>query len=76
MKILCIGLLIFNVCDVPDPPKPTTVICPPVVEWKTSDQMAAAASLNALPVGHPLRKMAAIAVKQRDIMRACQKAKR
>ena len=71
MNVVCIGILV-TVCQIPDPPKPTSVVCPPVVEWKTADQQAASVSLRGLPPGHPLRKMAIVAVKQRDLIKRCR----
>lgn len=73
MNVICWGFLgIVSVCDVPDPPKPTAVICPPVIEWKKADQQAAAEALANLPAGHPLRKMSVVAIRQRDVNRACR----
>lgn len=75
MNVVCIGILVM-VCQFPDQPKPTSIVCPPVVEWSQADQIAAARELNSLPKSHPLRKMAVAAVKQRDVVRACQKARK
>lgn len=75
MKTVCFGLLVVMFCEGNDTPKPTSVICPPVVEWKAPDQQAAAAALKELPPGHPLRKMASVTVQQRNINRACTGAK-
>lgn len=71
--ILCFGFVVAFVCQPPAPSHTTTIVCPPVVEWSSSDQSAAAAELKKLPQGHPLRRMGVVAVKQRDIVRACQK---
>lgn len=73
MNVVCIGILV-TVCSFPDPPKPTSVICPPVVAWSGADQKAAAVSLGGLPAKHPLRTMAIVAVKQRDLARRCAAA--
>lgn len=73
--MMCFGILV-TVCQVPDPPKPTVVVCPPLVEWRAPDQRAAAAELRKLPAGHPLRKMAAVTVDQRDAIRTCEKARK
>lgn len=72
----CFGLLVVMFCQQPDPPKPTAVVCPPLVEWNVGDQQSAGAELAKLPAGHPLRKMAVVAVKQRSVVTACQKASR
>lgn len=69
---LCFGIG-FMVCQMPAPPNPTAVVCPPVVSWDAKDQRAAADALAQLPAGHPLRKMGVMAVKQRDLVRACKK---
>lgn len=74
-SITCLGFLVMFNCQVPDPPKPTVVVCPPVVEWSAQDQAAAAAELAKLPAGHPLRAMAIVTVKQRDVVKACQRAR-
>jgi hypothetical protein len=58
-----------------EPPKPTVVVCAPLVEWPAADQRAAAARLKQLSPGDPLRKMAVVTVKQRDLVKACEKAK-
>jgi hypothetical protein len=73
----CFGLLVVMFCQQPDdPPKPTAVVCPPLVEWNAGDQQSAGAELSKLPAGHPLRKMAVAAVKQRAVVSECIKAKR
>lgn len=71
---LCFGILVM-VCQDKEPPKPTVVICPPVVEWRAADQAAAATELQKLPAGHPLRTMAVKAIKQRDLVKTCQSQK-
>lgn len=73
--VMCFGIGILMACNVPDPPRPTSVVCPPVVEWRTADQKAAAKELEKLPAGHPLRVMARNAVKQRDLVKTCNSAK-
>jgi len=54
------------------PPQPTTIVCPPLVEWQAKDQQAAGQALAALPAGHPLRKMGVVAIKQRDVVKRCK----
>ena len=71
----CLGFLFFMHCQMPEPVQPTVVVCPPVVDWAASDQQAAAAELEKLPAGHPLRKMATINFQQRKAVKACQAAK-
>lgn len=74
MKATCIGLLVFFTCDIPEPPKPTAVVCPPVIEWPADLQKRAAAELKALPPGAALRKVVPLAIDQRDINRRCKAA--
>lgn len=74
MNTLCFGIFVM-ICQPADPPKPSVVVCPPVVQWSAGDQKAASAELKKLPAGHPLRVMATVTVRQRDINRACETAK-
>lgn len=70
---ICIGLVLsFCFPAGEQTPPAVTVVCPPIVEWTRREQNAAAQAIKTLPAGHPLRRMASIAVKQRDIIRACQ----
>lgn len=78
MIIECFGVAVVGAylrCNVPDPPKPTSVVCPPVIAWSPADQGSAADELEKLPPGHPLRKLAAVNVAQRAVVKACQRAK-
>lgn len=70
--VWCFGFLVMA-CQQPAPPKPTVVVCPPLIEWKASDQAAAADALAALPAGHPLRRMSVVTVRQRSVVRACKR---
>lgn len=74
--ITCMGfafIVASITCELP--PQPTAIVCPPVVEWSAAKQKAAAAELRKLPAGHPLRDMAVIAIKQRDVVKACEAAR-
>jgi hypothetical protein len=63
-------------CLMPAPPaQPTVVVCAPLVEWSKPDQQAAAARLKQLPAGDPLRKMGVVLVKQRNLVKACDRSK-
>lgn len=72
-SITCTGfafIVASITCELP--PQPTTIVCPPLVEWQAKDQQAAGSALAALPAGHPLRKMGIITLKQRDIIKRCK----
>lgn len=69
---ICFGIFIM-VCPGTVPTEPTAIVCPPLVGWSAGDQQRAAAELRKLPAGHPLRKMAAVTVKQRNLVRECQR---
>lgn len=70
--ITCVGLIFIMQCQMPEPPRPTVVVCPSLVPWEAAEQAAAADALAALPAGHPLRRMATVTVKQRDLVRRCR----
>jgi hypothetical protein len=68
----CTGfVLIYAFLTCEEPTKPTAVVCPPLVGWSKTEQAGAAAELRKLPAGSPLRRMAAVNIKQRDVVRAC-----
>jgi hypothetical protein len=71
--IVCFGIGIM-ICPVSPPTNTTKIVCPPLVGWSTADQKAAALELRKLPAGHPLRKMGVVTVKQRDLVRACERS--
>jgi hypothetical protein len=74
-SITCTGfafIIASITCELP--PQPTAVVCPPVVAWPAAKQQAAAAELRKLPAGHPLREMGVVAIKQRDVVKACKGA--
>jgi hypothetical protein len=78
MIVTCKGwTLVYAVlkCTVPDPPQTTVVACPRLVDWSKTDEQAAGAALAQLPPGHPLRRMGVVAIKQRDLVRACKVAR-
>jgi len=70
--IVCFGIGIM-ICPLPPSSSGTAIVCPPLVGWAAKDQQSAAAELRKLPPGHPLRKMAAVTVKQRDLVKACER---
>lgn len=74
MSAICFGLFIM-VCQ-PQGAAATAVICPPLVGLPATVQHQAAVELRRLPAGDPLRRLAAAAVKQRDLVRRCLQRRR
>lgn len=70
---LCFGL--FVMFCMPEGGKATTVVCPPIIEISPSLQKRTAAELKKLPSDSALREFAARSIEQRDVNRACLKAK-
>lgn len=74
--LICFGIGILMRCMPLDaaPAQTATIVCPPLVGWAASDQKAAALELKKLPAGHPLRKMAVVTVRQRNLVKACERS--
>lgn len=76
MKAICYGFLGFVMeCQFEQPPKPTTVVCPPVIEWRADLQKRAAAELKALPKGSATAELMDRAIEQRNVNRRCLETK-
>lgn len=71
----CFGFLVYMHCQLAEPPKPTVVVCPPVVEWPSDLQKRAAQELGNLPPGAALNDVVALAIRQRDVNRRCKAPK-
>ena len=71
----CFGFLFYFQCTVKEPPKTTVVVCPPLVELRPDVQKRAAGELKSLGKGSALGEFAAKAIQQRDLVRACHRAK-
>lgn len=67
----CFGLLVYA-CPIEEPPKTTTVVCPPVIEWRADLQKRAAAELRTLPSGSATAELVARAIEQRNVNRRCK----
>jgi hypothetical protein len=79
-ETFCLGAFLHGAClglgaVAPAPPSATVVVCPPLAEWSATEQARAGQALAALPAGHPLRRLAAVTVKQRDLVKRCQAEK-
>jgi len=71
MKGTCIGLLVFFQCEFEPPPQTTTVVCPPVIEWRADLQKRAAQELRTMPKGSATSELIARAIEQRNVNRRC-----
>lgn len=74
--INCVGFLFYFSCQNPAPPQTTTVVCPPLIEIDKGTQKRTAAELRALPPNSALRSFVARSIEQRDVVKACQNAKK
>lgn len=70
---LCFGILVMF-C-MPGATSPTTVVCPPIIEVPAAMQKRVASELRAMPKDAALREYVARSIEQRDVNRACLKAK-
>jgi len=71
MKCFCFGLLLLYQCECQEPPKTTTVVCPPVIEWRVDLQKKAAAEIRTLPKGSATQQLITRAIEQRNVNRRC-----
>jgi hypothetical protein len=71
MTATCVGFLFFMNCEFQEPPKRTTIICPPIIEWKVDIQKRAAAEIRTLPKGSASAELMARAIEQRNVVRRC-----